>query len=189
MFEHEIVPEFFEESCQEQMLKEAALAEKAELKKKQAKMEEKIRELLEEMTSGAIAAVCNGKGYNPNYWACCDGKLISRRLARGRVAGSYDADWGGIRCEPPSGGKVECKYSEKDRWSLHLHFEDKKVDDGRNKTVARDGKLVGRWDHNDGKTGAVEFDLNACGEITGGMYGHDPKPAEKIWNVRSKKLD
>jgi len=91
----------------------------------------------------------------------------------GEIAGSYKASWGPIRCKP-AGAALECCYSSSCNWTLRL-------------ALANGGKMLeGLWDHNDGRTGPVEFKLNDRCELSSGSFGYEPGKLTRGWPVYSK---
>lgn len=90
-----------------------------------------------------------------------------------KIAGTYKAGWGPIKCKPADRG-VECCYGSSCKWSLHLNVT------GSGK------KLEGQWDHNDGRTGPVEFVLNDRCELSSGKFGYEPGKLTRGWAVYGK---
>lgn len=89
------------------------------------------------------------------------------------IAGTYQAGWGPIKCTPAGAG-LECCYGSNSNWSLRL-------------ALANGGRMLeGIWDHNDGRTGPVQFNLNERCELTSGMYGSVPGKLTTGWSVYSK---
>jgi len=89
------------------------------------------------------------------------------------IAGTYKASWGPIKCKP-TGAALECCYSSNCKWTLRL-------------ALANGGiMLEGLWDHNDGRTGPVEFKVNDRCELSSGAYGYEPGKLTRGWPVDSK---
>ncbi len=89
------------------------------------------------------------------------------------IAGTYKASWGPITCKP-AGAALECCYSSNCEWTLRL-------------ALADGGKMLeGLWDHNDGRTGPVEFKVNDRCELSSGSYGYEPGKLTRGWPVGSK---
>jgi hypothetical protein len=91
-----------------------------------------------------------------------------------QIAGTYRASYGPIHCKAGEG--LECSYGGSGQWSLHLRL-----------ALSSDGqKLEGTWDHNDGRTGPVEFGLNERCELSSGRYGYKAGQLTVGWSVSGK---